>query len=138
MWFVRGGAALDMGSVSMTTVPFSPARGSRRWKMYSPDGSFSSTACGLQHKTAFTLIEVLVVVAIIALPIAVMVPSLTKARESARLAVCGSSLRQIGTGIAAHASAQGVIRFGPVVQEIPPSLEPNNGSLATSRVWTGP
>lgn len=46
----------------------------------------------------FTLIELLVVVAIIATLMAILLPSLGAARESARAAVCLSNLRQIGVG----------------------------------------
>ncbi|GMU24926.1 MAG: hypothetical protein AMXMBFR13_49970 [Phycisphaerae bacterium] len=46
--------------------------------------------------SAFTLIEVMVVVAIIALLAAVLLPSLRLAREQARRAACLSNLRQIG------------------------------------------
>ena len=44
------------------------------------------------RKAGFTLIEVLVVVAIIALLVAVFLPSLKKARESAQGAVCASQM----------------------------------------------
>ncbi len=53
---------------------------------------------------AFTLIEVLVVVAIIGLLVAILVPSMNRARELSRRAVCGSNQKQIMTGIQMYAS----------------------------------
>ena len=51
---------------------------------------------------AFTLIELLVVISIIALLIALLLPALQQAREEARVAVCGSNLRQLGIGFQAY------------------------------------
>lgn len=48
---------------------------------------------------AFTLIEVLVVVAIIALLVAILLPALGRARDQARIVQCSTNLRTCGQGI---------------------------------------
>ncbi len=50
-------------------------------------------------KKVFTLIELLVVVAIIAVLIAILLPALSAAREQARMSLCLSNQKQIGTAL---------------------------------------
>ncbi len=47
------------------------------------------------RKTSFTLIELLVVIAIIAVLVALLLPGLAQARETAKAVVCQSNLRQL-------------------------------------------
>lgn len=58
----------------------------------------------LRARSAFTLIEVLVVVAIIALLVAILIPSLAKARDQAKRAACASCMHQQALAMAAYAS----------------------------------
>jgi len=57
-----------------------------------------------RHRPGFTLIELLVVVAIIALLIAILLPSLNRARDSAKKTVCASNLKGCGTAIGVYAA----------------------------------
>ena len=54
-------------------------------------------------RKAFTLIELLVVISIIALLIALLLPALQLARDEARVAVCGSNMRQLGIAFQSYA-----------------------------------
>ncbi len=56
-----------------------------------------------RSRRAFSLIEVMVVVAIIAMLTSVLLPTLSGARGAARAAACGSNLRQITTCLHAYA-----------------------------------
>jgi prepilin-type N-terminal cleavage/methylation domain-containing protein len=53
----------------------------------------------------FTLIEVLVVVAIIALLISILLPSLKAARDEAKKVTCGTNCHQIGVGLTSYVTA---------------------------------
>src|SRR5262245_18685329 len=58
-------------------------------------------------KVGFALIEVLVVVAIITLLVAILLPSLIRAREMARVVTCASNIRTSAMGVNYYAQKYG-------------------------------
>lgn len=73
---------------------------------------------------AFTLLELLVVISIIAVLAALLLPALTRAKDAGRRAVCLSNLRQVGIAMQSYAHENSDrIPYGP---KAPPVVSPSN------------
>jgi prepilin-type N-terminal cleavage/methylation domain-containing protein/prepilin-type processing-associated H-X9-DG protein len=83
----------------------------------------------MKNRLAFTLIELMVVIAIIALLMAVLLPALNRARESGKRAVCMSNLKQLTLSWTAYAQenndklVNGAPMFLPPGEACPPEME---------------
>ncbi len=78
----------------------------------------------------FTLVELLIVISIISALIALLLPAIQAARESARRTVCANNLRQMGLGLLAFHNAQQ--HFPPGITDWVTSSNPNGRQLAWS------
>jgi len=77
------------------------------------DYSYETSALG--RLGAFTLVELLVVIGIIALLISVLLPALNKARQQANLIDCQSRLRQMGQALGIYvAENNGFLPYGDI------------------------
>ena len=69
------------------------------------------------RRGGFTLVELMVVIAIIGTLIGLLLPAIQGARESARRMACSNNLRQVGVGIASYEVARKVYPKGRATRE---------------------
>jgi prepilin-type N-terminal cleavage/methylation domain-containing protein/prepilin-type processing-associated H-X9-DG protein len=76
-------------------------------------------------RQAFTLVELLVVIGIIALVISILLPALNRAREAANTVKCSANLQQIGAGIANYVAENNGYLPSTYIYDLPPGEPPD-------------
>lgn len=116
------------------------SRSFRRWLRHADRSSNYSA-----RRLAFTLIELLVTISIIAILTGILLPALSRAKESGRRAVCLSNLRQIGLGLSLYVGDYGAypyfLKTPKPAQDngtIDVPLQPYTKNFWTNALWKCP
>lgn len=82
------------------------------------------------RRTAFTFIELMIVIAVIGTLVALLLPAVQAAREAARRSHCTKNLQHIGLGLQSYHDAWGVFPYGQGGTGAGSSLTCNMGELS--------
>jgi prepilin-type N-terminal cleavage/methylation domain-containing protein len=83
----------------------------------------------------FSLVELLVTIAIVAALVGILLPAVQSARESARRSGCGLNLRQLGLAILCHESSRRRLPAGYVTETGRSPVDPNSRDRPPGTGW---